>query len=53
MVSEVEDAGDICRDEGEGKLDAFSASVDGRGQEIHWWVNIFSGYVWDGQVDAE
>ena len=47
MVFEVEEAGDICRDEGEGKVSAFG----GRGQEVHWWVNIFQNYIWDGQAD--
>lgn len=51
MVIEVEEAGDICRDEWEGKIDVFSSSSGGRGREVHWWVNVFNGYVWDGQVD--
>jgi ESCRT-II complex subunit VPS36 len=51
MVLEVEEAGDICRDESEGKLDAFSTVTSGQGQEVHWWVNIFDGYIWDGQAD--
>ncbi|EKM52830.1 uncharacterized protein PHACADRAFT_100277 [Phanerochaete carnosa HHB-10118-sp] len=46
MVLEVEGVGEICRDEGEGRLDAF-----GRGQEVRWWMNIFHDLVWDGQVD--
>lgn len=48
MVFEVEEAGDICRDEGEGKV---GVSIGGRSQEVHWWGNIFQSYVWDGQAD--
>lgn len=47
MVLEVEEVGEICRDEGEGRVDVFG----GRGHEVHWWVNIFQSYVWDGQAD--
>lgn len=49
MVSEVEEVGEICRDEGGEKIDAFGA---GHGQEVHWWPNVFRGYVWDGQDDS-
>ncbi|CAL1697693.1 unnamed protein product [Somion occarium] len=47
MVIEVEDAGEICRDEGGSGVGIF-AGRDGSG-EVRWWVNIFKGYVWDGQ----
>lgn len=36
MIEEVETQGVICRDEAE------------RG-EVRWWLNVFQGYVWDGQ----
>ncbi|GJE95592.1 EAP30/Vps36 family-domain-containing protein [Phanerochaete sordida] len=45
MLLEVEAVGEICRDEGEGKVDVFG----GRGHEVHWCMNIFLSYVWDGQ----
>jgi len=36
MIEEAETQGVICRDEAE------------RG-EVRWWLNVFQGYVWDGQ----
>lgn len=36
MVDEAETEGVVCRDEAEHG-------------EIHWWMNVFQGYVWDGQ----
>ncbi|KAI0350949.1 hypothetical protein OH77DRAFT_1514078 [Trametes cingulata] len=62
MVDEVEMDGEICRDEGGSGVAIFagagSASKDtavgagwaaSGGGEVRWWVNIFRGYVWDGQ----
>lgn len=48
MVVEVEDEGEICRDEGGAGISAAGLSQNG---EVRWWVNIFRGYVWDGQTD--
>ena len=43
MIGAVEGDGDICRDEG-------STGAGGAGGgEIRWWINMFRGYVWDGQ----
>lgn len=55
MINEVEDAGEICRDEsGSGLNSAGLASGtwqrDGAG-EVRWWVNIFRSYTWDGQQE--
>ena len=36
MIDEAEAQGVICRDEAD------------RG-EVRWWLNVFQGYVWDGQ----
>jgi ESCRT-II complex subunit VPS36 len=36
MVDEAEAKGVVCRDEAEHG-------------EIRWWMNVFQGYVWDGQ----
>ena len=38
MVDEAETQGVVCRDEAEHG-------------EIRWWMNVFQGYVWDGQDD--
>jgi len=38
MIGTVEGDGEVCRDEG-----------GAGGGEIRWWVNVFRGYVWDGQ----
>ena len=46
MVCEVEDAGEICRDEGGEGIGVFNARPESR-----WWVNIFKDYTWDGQAD--
>ncbi|KAH9837869.1 EAP30/Vps36 family-domain-containing protein [Rhodofomes roseus] len=54
MVNEVEDEGEICRDEGGSGLNV-TAGLSGSGWassgggEVRLWVNIFQGYVWDGQ----
>ncbi|OCH87834.1 hypothetical protein OBBRIDRAFT_795815 [Obba rivulosa] len=53
MVGEVEDAGEICRDESESGV---SIPTVGAGRwasgEVRWWVNVFRGYVWDGHEFA-
>jgi len=36
MVDEAEVQGVVCRDEAEHG-------------EVRWWLNVFQGYVWDGQ----
>ncbi|CCM05946.1 uncharacterized protein FIBRA_08185 [Fibroporia radiculosa] len=58
MVIEVEDVGEICRDEGGPGVNATGSSnrswhkdgweVSG---EVRWWVNIFRDYEWDGHED--
>ena len=40
MIGAVERDGAVCRDEGSGGVGS---------AEIKWWVNVFRGYVWDGQ----
>ncbi|KAH9943659.1 EAP30/Vps36 family-domain-containing protein [Amylocystis lapponica] len=55
MVSEVEDEGEICRDEGGSGIDVSAGGkrdgwAEGSG-EVRWWVNVFRSYVWDGQAD--
>ena len=52
MVLEVEDAGGICRDDGNsGVSSVFSAGAwGGGGSDVRWWVNVFVGYSWDGHV---
>lgn len=50
MISEVEDAGEICRDESESGLSVPTVSAGKwTSGEVRWWVNVFRGYVWDGQ----
>lgn len=55
MVREVEDDGEICRDEGGSGVDLLGqgqhdeASPSRAGGEVRWWVNVFRDYVWDGQ----
>lgn len=44
MIQSVEKRGDVVRDEGS------SSGAWGEGSEVRWWVNIFIGYAWDGQV---
>jgi len=39
MVDEAEAQGVVCRDEAEHG-------------EVRWWLNVFQGYVWDGQDDT-
>lgn len=48
MILEVEETGDICRDDGGAGVNMLDAR---QGGETQWWPNIFTGYVWDGQVD--
>ena len=54
MLDEVETDGEICRDDGGAGVDMFSESLGGSeggaGGEVRYWVNIFRGYVWDGQA---
>lgn len=51
MLDEVEMDGEICRDDGGTGVDMFSSESLGTagGGEVHYWVNIFREYVWDGQ----
>ena len=55
MVHEVEMEGEICRDDGGSGVSIFSTPGAPSGWaatesgEVRWWVNIFRGYVWDGQ----
>ncbi|KAA1466902.1 hypothetical protein DENSPDRAFT_812276 [Dentipellis sp. KUC8613] len=53
MVREAEEAGVVCRDEGEGGGGGGGGGGSewdiGGGAEVRWWVNVFVGYVWDGQ----
>jgi len=44
MIAAVEEDGAICRDGGGGGV-----GVVVGGGEVRWWVNVFRGYVWDGQ----
>ncbi|PSR73324.1 hypothetical protein PHLCEN_2v10815, partial [Hermanssonia centrifuga] len=46
MVREVEDAGEVCRDESYGGVGLFNTS-----SEVRWWQNVFRDYVWDGQME--
>ncbi|KAI1790835.1 EAP30/Vps36 family-domain-containing protein [Ganoderma leucocontextum] len=50
MLDEVEMDDEICRDDGGVGVATFSEwlSTSGGG-EVRYWVNIFRGYVWDGQ----
>ena len=44
LVNEVEERGDICRD------DPLSWTSDaGVGVEVRWLLNAFTGYTWDGE----
>ncbi|TBU40909.1 EAP30/Vps36 family-domain-containing protein [Dichomitus squalens] len=60
MLDEVEMDGETCRDDGGSGVALFasrtgsaSASADAwaanGGGEVRYWINIFRGYVWDGQ----
>ena len=50
MVDEVERDGEICRDDGGGGVSTVSSHwATSGGGEVRWWVNVFRGYVWDGQ----
>ena len=53
MVAEVEMDGEICRDDGGSGVSIFSSTsapwAASEGGEVRWWINIFRGYVWDGQ----
>ena len=46
MIAEVEDAGEICRDDNGDGIGPFNAR-----SETRWWVNVFKDYAWDGQVE--
>ena len=46
MITEVEDEGEICRDDGGEGIGLFNTRAQTR-----WWANIFKDYVWDGQID--
>ena len=50
MILEVEQAGDICRDDGGAGVNVLSTR---QGGETQWWPNVFRGYTWDGQADIE
>lgn len=45
LVSEVEEKGDICREDPMTGINVGG----GMGVEARWWANAFTGYVWDGQ----
>jgi len=45
MIGAVEADGEVCRDDG----GAGGGSGGVGGGEVRWWVNVFRGYVWDGQ----
>ena len=46
MIAEVEDAGEICRDDNGDGIGPFNAR-----SETRWWVNVFKDYIWDGQLE--
>jgi ESCRT-II complex subunit VPS36 len=46
MIKTVESDGDICRDDGSA---AINGGGSGAGVELRWWMNVFKGYIWDGQ----
>lgn len=48
MIAEVEGRGDICRDEAGAGSEGVAMSM---AVEVKWWINIFTMYEWDGQVD--
>ncbi|KAI0724788.1 EAP30/Vps36 family-domain-containing protein [Fomitopsis betulina] len=55
MVNEVEEDGEICRDDGGAGVDVAAGLAGGGwassgGGEVKLWVNVFRGYVWDGHV---
>ncbi|EPS99274.1 hypothetical protein FOMPIDRAFT_1050784 [Fomitopsis schrenkii] len=55
MVNEVEEDGEICRDEGGAGVDVAASLAGGGwaspgGAEVRLWVNVFRGYVWDGHT---
>jgi len=50
MINEVEDDGHICRDDG---ISVIKGGGSGGSAEVRWWMNIFRGYVWDGQPIEE
>lgn len=55
MVNEVEEDGEICRDEGGAGVNVAAGLAGGGwassgGGEVQLWVNVFRGYVWDGQT---
>ncbi|KAI0338627.1 vacuolar protein sorting-associated protein 36 [Trametopsis cervina] len=48
MILEVEETGDVCRDDGGAGVNMLD---DRQGGETQWWTNIFRDYTWDGQPD--
>ncbi|EJD05043.1 uncharacterized protein FOMMEDRAFT_105283 [Fomitiporia mediterranea MF3/22] len=57
LVSEVEEKGDICREDPLTVMAVDAESGDGGGGgmsvgiEVKWWPNVFVGYAWDGQEE--
>ena len=53
LIAEVEERGDICRDDCRNMLGISDSAVAGShiGFDIRWWANAFVGYNWDGQED--
>lgn len=51
LIGAVEGDGGVCRDDG--NATAIVGGGSGGGGEIRWWVNVFSGYVWDGYIPEE
>ena len=49
MIDAVELDGHICRDDGSS---AIKGGGSGAGVEVKWWMNVFKGYVWDGQTEV-
>ena len=47
LVREVEERGDVCRDEPMSGMSEASLGV-----ETQWWANAFIGYTWDGEEDG-
>ncbi|TFK32956.1 EAP30/Vps36 family-domain-containing protein [Crucibulum laeve] len=47
MVAAVETDGGVCRDDAGCFITG--GGVGFGGGEVRWWLNVFSGYVWDGQ----
>ena len=45
---EVEEDGEICRDDGGAGVNVLEGY---QGGETQWWTNIFRDYSWDGQPE--